>query len=158
MHAVHDQDSTGPWIRKTFPDVSYVLRGDGVRGMYRSGDTTLVSHDWVETHVRVGHGPLGALYPNYEGGDVWSSRIGPVRGIKEGDTPTFLALIENGLNDPARLELGGWGGRVVNFKDAVDGDAPPEDPNPAMIAVYRWRPAWQSEFQARLDWCVRDPK
>ena len=38
-----------------------------------------------------------------------SNRLGPVRGIKEGDTPTFLALIENGLNDPARLDLGGWG-------------------------------------------------
>ena len=158
VHAVYDQDSTGPWIRKTFPDLFYIVRRDGVRGMYRSGDTSLVSPDWVETHVRVGHGPLGALYPNYRGGDIWSGRLGPVRGVKEGDSPTFLALINNGLNDPARLELGGWGGRVVNFEDAVENDAPADDPHPAMIAVYRWRPAWQSEFQARLDWCVRDPE
>ncbi len=158
VHAVHDQDSTGPWIRKTFPDLFYILRGDGVRGMYRGGDTSLVSADWVETNVRVGHGPLGALYPNYKGGDVWSSRLGAVRGIKEGDTPTFLALIENGLNDPSRLELGGWGGRVLGFKDAAESDAPPDDPNPAMKAVYRWREAWQAEFQARLDWCVRAPE
>jgi hypothetical protein len=55
-------------------------------------------------------------------------------------------------------KLGGWGGRVVNFEDAAESDAPPDDPNPAMMAVYRWRPAWQAEFQVRLDWCVRDPE
>lgn len=158
VHAVNDQDSTGQWIRNTFPDLFYVVRRYGIRGMYRGGDTNLVSSDWVETHVRVGHGPLGALYPNYKGGDIWSGKLGPVRGVKEGDSPTFLSLIENGLNDPERLDLGGWGGRVVNFEDAVDGDAPAEDPHPAMISVYRWRPAWQAEFQARLDWCVRDPE
>lgn len=156
VHAVNDQDSTGPWIRKTFPDVFYIVRRYGIRGMYRGGDASLVSPDWVETHVRVGHGALGALYPNYRGGDIWSGKLGMVRGIKEGDSPTFLSLIDNGLNDPERLELGGWGGRVVNFEDAIDSDAPPDDPHPAMIAVYRWRPAWQAEFQARLDWCVRD--
>ncbi|MGJ5816517.1 DUF1593 domain-containing protein [Paludibaculum fermentans] len=157
VHAVHDQDSTGPWIRRTFPDVFYILRGDAVRGTYRGGDTSLVSPDWVETNVRVNHGPLGALYPNYKGGDAWSSRLGAVRGVKEGDTPTFLALIENGLNDPGRLELGGWGGRVLDARDAVESDAAPDDPNPSMISVYRWREAWQAEFQARLDWCVREP-
>lgn len=157
VHAVHDQDSTGQWIRKTFPDLFYVLRGDAVRGTYRGGDTTLVSPDWVETNVREGHGPLGALYPNYRGGDAWSGKLGPVRGVKEGDTPTFLTLINNGLNNPERLDLGGWGGRVLDFRDAVESDAAPDDPNPSMVSVYRWRAAWQAEFQARLDWCVREP-
>ncbi|MBN9661019.1 MAG: DUF1593 domain-containing protein [Acidobacteria bacterium] len=157
VHAVHDQDSTGPWIRKTFPDLFYILRGDGVRGTYRGGDTSLVSPEWVERNVRVDHGPLGALYPNYKGGDVWSGRLGAVRGVKEGDTPTFLSLIANGLNDPERLDLGGWGGRVVDARDAVESDADPGDPNASMISVYRWRADWQAEFQARLDWCVRDP-
>ena len=158
VHAVYDQDSTGPWIRKTFPDLFYIVRRHGIRGMYRGGDMTLVSSDWVETHVRVGHGPLGALYPNYDGGDIWSGKLGRVRGIKEGDTPTFLALVRNGLNVPARLDLGGWGGRIVDFEDAMEGDAAPGDPHPGMISVYRWRAAWQAEFQARLDWCVRDAK
>ncbi|MGC4055276.1 MAG: DUF1593 domain-containing protein [Paludibaculum sp.] len=157
VHAVHDQDSTGPWIRKTFPDLFYILRGDSVRGTYRGGDTSLVSPDWVETNVRVNHGPLGALYPNYKGGDAWSGKLGPVRGVKEGDTPTFLSLIANGLNDWERLDLGGWGGRVVDARDAVEIDAAAADPNPSMISVYRWRAAWQAEFLARLDWCVREP-
>ena len=29
------------------------------------------------------------------------------------------------------------------------------DPDPRMVAVYRWRPAFQADFQARLDWCVK---
>ena len=83
---------------------------------------------------------------------------GRVRGIKEEDTPTFLALVRNGLNVPEGLDLGGWGGRIVDFEDAIEADAGPGDPHPGMISVYRWRSAWQSEFQARFDWCVRDAK
>jgi hypothetical protein len=158
VHAIYDQDSTGPWIRQNFPDVFYIRRTHGIRGMYRGGDLSLVSPDWVETHVRNGHGPLGALYPNYDGGDIWASRLGRVRGIKEGDTPSFLALIPNGLNVPERPELGGWGGRSVRFEDADDGDAAPGDADPRMSTVYRWRADWQAEFQARLDWCVLSPK
>jgi hypothetical protein len=30
-----------------------------------------------------------------------------------------------------------------------------EDPSPLMGAVYQWRPAFQADFQARLDWCVQ---
>jgi hypothetical protein len=29
------------------------------------------------------------------------------------------------------------------------------DPDPRMSSVHRWRPAFQADFQARLDWCVR---
>ena len=29
------------------------------------------------------------------------------------------------------------------------------DPDPRMSSVYRWRPAFQADFAARLDWCVK---
>ena len=41
--------------------------------MYRGGDMSLVSAEWVEMHFRNGHGALGALYPNYNGGDIWAA-------------------------------------------------------------------------------------
>lgn len=158
IHAVYDQDSTGPWIKQNFPSLYYITRHHGIRGMYRGGDASLVSSDWVETNIRNGHGPLGALYPNYKGGDIW----GRVYGIKEGDTPSYLALIPNGLNDPDHPEFGGWGGRFIpdqgnrlRLTDATDGDAAPDDRDPRISAVYRWRPDWQNEFAARLDWCVQ---
>ena len=61
-----------------------------MRGMYRGGDVSLVSSRWVETHIH-GHGSLGDLYPDYDGGDIWSRTLGRVRGIKEGDSPSFLS-------------------------------------------------------------------
>ncbi len=34
----------------------------------------------------------------------------------EGDTPSFLNLIPNGLSDPEHPEWGGWGGRYELYK------------------------------------------
>lgn len=160
VHSIYDQDATGAWIKASFPDLFVITRHHGVRGMYRGGDGALVGPEWVETHIRSGHGPLGALYPNYDGGDIWSGRLGRVRGIKEGDTPSFLGLIPNGLGDPDEPARGGWGGRFegsgrrfVDARDDLPGIA--DDPDPRMAAVYRWRPAFQADFQARLDWCVK---
>lgn len=162
VHSVYDQDSTATVIKREWPQLFYITRNHGVRGMYRGGDTTLVSSDWVDANITSAHGPLGALYPDYDGGDIWAGKLGRVRGIKEGDTPSFLFLIPNGLNDPARPELGGWGGRMIpedaghlRWNDAADADAPATDPDARMSAVYRWRPDFQNEMAARLDWCVK---
>lgn len=157
IDAVYDQDSTGSWIREQFPTLHYIVRHHGIRGMYRGGDPRLVDTAWVEAHVK-GHGALGRLYPVYSGGDVWSGKLGEVRGIKEGDTPSFLGLIPNGLNAPLRRDYGGWGGRFtddpIRPTEAVDPLPGYErDPHPAMAAIYRWRAAWQADFAARMDWC-----
>jgi hypothetical protein len=127
--------------------------------MYRGGDRGLASSDWVKAHIH-GHGPLGDLYPDYKGGDIWSSTLGQVRGIKEGDTPSFLSLVPNGLSDLERPWLGSWGGRFdsggKHLTDIPDVDLETSgDPDPRMSSVHRWRPAFQADFQARLDWCVK---
>jgi hypothetical protein len=69
VHAIGDQDSTGPWIREQFPGLFVITQRRAYRGMYRSGDPSLVSSDWVEANIH-GHGALGDLYPNYRGGDI----------------------------------------------------------------------------------------
>lgn len=163
VHAIADQDATGPWIRERFPELFVIRQQRAFRGMYRGGDTRLAASDWVQTHIK-GHGALGDLYPDYRGGDIFGRTLGPVRGIKEGDTPSFLALVPNGLLDPERPEIGGWGGRfapeaagrprhLVDIPDPDGGDA--GDPDPRMKTVHRWRPDFQADFAARLDWCVR---
>lgn len=159
VHAIGDQDSTGPWMREQFPDLFAITQRRAYRGMYRGGDTSLVSSEWVKANIH-GHGPLGDLYPNYNGGDIWSAKLGPVRGIKEGDTPSFLALIPNGLGDAEHPGLGSWGGRFAGearrLTDVADTDLDTAgDPDPRMSSVYRWRPAFQADFAARLDWCVK---
>jgi hypothetical protein len=159
VHSIGDQDSTGPWIRQQFPRLFIITQRRAYRGMYRGGDASLASPEWVETHIH-GHGALGDLYPNYRGGDIWSSTLGQVRGIKEGDTPSFLSLVPNGLSDPMHAWLGSWGGRFRgngnHLTDIPDQDIDTAgDPDPRMSSVYRWRPAFQADFAARLDWCVK---
>jgi hypothetical protein len=159
VHAIGDQDSTGPWIRDQFADLLTITQRRAYRGMYRGGDTSLVSPEWVEANLH-GHGPLGDLYPNYDGGDIWSARLGRIRGIKEGDTPSFLSLVPIGLGDVEHPWLGSWGGRfegeAKRLTDVADTDLDTSgDPDPRMSSVYRWRPAFQADFQARLDWCIR---
>ena len=159
VHAIGDQDSTGPWIREQFPGLFMITQRRAYRGMYRGGDPSLVSSEWVEANIH-SHGSLGDLYPNYNGGDIWSAKLGRVRGIKEGDTPSFLALVPNGLFDPERPWLGSWGGRFGGEgrrpADLADVDLPTSgDPDPRMSSVYRWRPAFQADFAARMDWCIK---
>src|SRR5262249_16184660 len=140
VYATYDQDGTGKWIAEHHPGLFYITSSDTVRGMYRSGDVSLCGPEGVEKHIRSGHGPLGAAYPNYHGGDPW----GKVYGMKEGDTPAFLYLIPNGLGVPEHPELGSWGGRFegpgprhTGAKDTYDGETSER------ATVYRWREAYQ---------------
>src|SRR5690606_16532742 len=83
VHSIGDQDSTGPWIRDQFPGLYTITQRRAYRGMYRGGDPTRVSSAWVRGQIH-GQGTLGDLYPDYDGGDIWSGTLGRVRGIKEG--------------------------------------------------------------------------
>lgn len=92
----------------------------------------------------------------------------------EGDTPSFLCLIDNGLNNPERPDWGGWGGRYelyqprterwflepetrpiwTNAMDEVFGkDGCWHTSNHATI--WRWREAFQNDFEARMDWTIK---
>lgn len=164
VYAIAHQDDTGPWIIKNFPSLFYILgnpppgrdkREAVFRGMYLGGDEALTSRAWIDTHVRTGHGPLGALYPP----KTWTAP-NPHGALKEGDTPSWLYFLPSGLGDPAHPEWGGWGGR---FRHAAGGLYVDAEDRVAMATpsaratVWRWRPAFQAEFQARLDWCVKAP-
>jgi len=165
VYSIGHQDDTGPWINKEFPDLFYILskapegrdkREGAYRGMYLGGDESLTSRAWVDSHVREEHGPLGALYPVI---GMWTAP-NPHATLKEGDTPSWLYFLPIGLSDPAQPTWGSWGGRFrhaaggrfEDARDAVDGVTD------ARATVWRWRPAFQSEFAARMDWCVKSPK
>jgi hypothetical protein len=153
VYAIADQDYTGSYIRRQFSTLMYIKSSKSFRGMYCGGDPSLVTSEWVDTHVRAFHGTLGAAYPNYDG----YNSSGPVKGVKEGDTPSLLYLIPNGLGDPEHPEWGSWGGRFQasrehQYADACDEwDSTMNEGN----TVARWREAYQADFQARLDWCVK---
>jgi hypothetical protein len=116
----------------------------------------LVDNPWLAEHISRSHGPLGALYP-------------PVEYIMEGDTPSFLGLINNGLGSTLSPAYGGWGGRYDYFKSyAEEGKIWTNSINSVdeiimedgrkvasdQATIWRWREAFQHDFAARMDWCV----
>lgn len=175
VYAISDQDFSGQWIRNNFPDLFYIVdpsAGDSWLEYYRatwtgiSGDrwykngpmlhSDLVDNPWLAENIRENHGPLGSHYI-------------PFAYIMEGDTPSFLGLINNGLGWVISPAFGGWGGRYelyrsyaekgkiwtssVNTQDEITlTDGRKEASNQATI--WRWREAYQHDFAARMDWNV----
>jgi len=170
VYAIGHQDDTGPWIMAQFPELFYILslaaegrdkRESVYRGMYLGGDESLTSAAWVDANVRTGHGPLGKLYPNR----TWTAP-NPNSTLKEGDTPSWFYFLPTGLSDPEQPTWGCWGGRFAPTGDRHYGDAidtvkepatPRKDSTSARATVWRWRAAYQTEFAARMDWCVKPP-
>ena len=149
VHSIADQDRTAKWVKQNHPDVFWIYSRVLFRGIWKEGDQSLVSPEWLEKHVRTGHGPLGPVYPPKASGKV---------GVKEGDTPSFFYVLPDGLSDPEHPEWGNWGGR---FRRSGQGNEyiPAEDRTdgrPDMLyTIHRWRKAYQNAFAARIDWCVK---
>jgi hypothetical protein len=115
VYTISDQDDAGPWIRKNFPKLFYVVTpgGDyaaatwtGINTVVPGIDNTTIGNKWLAEHIQQGHGPLGAAYPDV----AWGM---------EGDTPSWLGLIPNGLAVPDHPEWGGWGGRYELYRPEV---------------------------------------
>lgn len=178
VYTISDQDDSGPWIRKNFPDLFYIaspgthaggayhfatwsgISGDNFHARFTGADHSIVDNPWLDRNIRK-KGPLGAQYPHME-------------YLMEGDTPSFLGLINNGLNAPEHPDWGGWGGRYelytprtekwflepetrplwTDARDEVLGvDGRWHTSNHATI--WRWRAAYQNDFAARMDWTIK---
>ncbi|KAF4975330.1 hypothetical protein FZEAL_7863 [Fusarium zealandicum] len=161
IYAISDQDDTAEWIRYNWPDIFYIVSIHGFtnyavatwRGMWEgipSLSLHKVAHEWLAKYIEIG--PLGATYPRREIG-------------VEGDTPSFLYLVQNGLGDREDPMVGSWGGRwlPINvgsrvFGDSIDTYYAPgggnETSNKATCA--RWRDHFQNDMAARMQWTVSE--
>ena len=123
VYTISDQDDSGIWIRNNFPDLFYVVSpGDdygsatwtGINSVIKGINNATISNTWFAENIQQDHGPLGTSYPDVSWG-------------VEGDTPAFLSLIPNGLNNAEKPNWGGWGGRyelyVPDFKNTKDGSS-----------------------------------
>lgn len=146
------QDDAGAWIAKNFPDVFYI-RATGVYG-WAPDDA------YLEEHIQ-DHGALGKAYPDRK----WAT---------EGDTPAFMHVYPNGLNDPEQIDQGGWGGRFSFTKKAgirsmsevakIEKNGETKyDPyymygntEEGPEAIKRWEKGYNNDFEARMDWSVSD--
>ena len=133
------------WVYTKFPDM------DGGRWYHRFGPLTATAGGFdLQRDLLTGHGPLAALYPT-------NTHLPQ----KEGDTPEFLYLVPNGLNDPDHPEWGSWAGRFApqpdagtrpyywpSVQDTLDGHTHRDN------TLIPWAEHLQNDFRARLDWCV----
>lgn len=108
------QDDAGAWIAKNYPEIFLIRNVQAYKGMSfrfssnawahtRGGNESVVTRDWVRSNIQENHGPLGRLYPDAL--HIW-----------EGDSPTYLYLLPNGLNNPEEQWQGSWGGRFTRQK------------------------------------------
>jgi len=211
VYAIFDQDDSGPWIRKTFPKLYYVVSPfpdvpDTTKDDYHlydqsnldsfnqdrfktflgknieycqkatwpgiSGDklyqfkggpySFIITNKWLNENIRKNHGPLGKVYPR-------------VKFAMEGDTPSFLNLVNNGLRSSQSPTYGGWGGRYKLYKPKGEPRPIYTDVEDTVIVgdkigeikgnipgvytsnhatIWRWREAYQNDFAARMDWTV----
>lgn len=178
VYTISDQDDSGPWIRKTFPKLFYIaspgfhaggayhyatwsgISGDRFHGRFAGADFSIVDNPWLDQNIR-SKGPLGAQHPQ-------------TKFLMEGDSPSFLYLIDNGLGDPEHPDWGSWGGRYELYtprmrKWFVEAETRPfwSDAEDEVLGVdgnwhtsnkatiWRWRTAYQNDFAARMDWTIK---
>ena len=164
LYCIWYQDGGGKWIEENLPEIFIYESGapdrDGAWRYvwdYMSVDyyfknrlsknpkelQEIMDKPWLNEHIKTGHGPLCAAYPQ-----AYTS---------EGDTPSYMPLINNGLNQHLDYTLGGWGGRpeyrkgnhLQDGKDVKDGELDTHH------VFQRWLVAAQLDWAARADWCVK---
>ncbi|WP_198513444.1 nucleoside hydrolase-like domain-containing protein [Confluentibacter lentus] len=152
LYDILGQDDSGAWIAKNFPEVFYI-RATGVYGWQATKNG-----EYYKEHIQ-NHGPLGAEYPDTK----WAP---------EGDTPSFMHVYPNGLNDPDQIDQGGWGGRfsfdkkagirsMSEVKKINENGETQYDPyymygntSEGSKAIKRWSEGYDNDFAARMDWSI----
>jgi hypothetical protein len=178
-----DQDTTyEDYIAKQWPDLKHMYCVTAAYGYGMQNVAPLDVQDtfrpaWLKENIKFDHGALLEAYPligdgiHYEGeietsqfGDLevvknsWLSYVGidyqQYDFISEGDAPCFMYLIPVGLRGVENSTYGSWGGRMDD-KGAI----PEYDVTRGMVtdgySAHRWLKAYQNDFAARADWCVK---
>ena len=147
VYDILGQDDAGAWMVTEFPELIYI-RNKEVYG-WPPSDT------WFKENVQ-SVGELGKQYPNR----IWAT---------EGDSPSFLYVIDNGLNFPEHPDWGGWGGRFdTKKKEGIRSmdwvvrsnlDETKYDPylmlgssSEGSNAIRRWANEINNDFAARMIW------
>jgi hypothetical protein len=175
VYDIAGQDDSGAWIAHHFKEIFYLrsaqqfaafsYRHDFTGHKSQHGNLLVANNEWFDVNVQC-HGELGKKYPDA----VY---------MYEGDTPSFLYLINNGLSDPFMPNYGSWGGRFNALKTSPpernNGNENPnflpafvynnaadeyyfngENHHSVYVPLWRWRNAYQNDFAARIKWSLSD--
>jgi hypothetical protein len=133
--------SSHQWMRREFSE-DLLFIWDESAWKYQNGTG---KSNWGKYAENIQtHGNLGKVYPKYKYG-------------VEGDTPAFLHIMPNGLNDPRVPSHVGWGG-YFQFGLTEDGETSSyknyQTPESEVSRKYEsyFYPATFNNFTARMDW------
>ncbi len=151
-YAITDQDrphtagtpfdiSAHQWLRKEF-EKDLMFLWDECAWKFQNGAGR---DNWAEYEKQIqSHGNLGKVYPKYKYG-------------VEGDTPSFLHVMPNGLNNPLDPTQAGWGG-IFEWGKGPDESTYSYNNHTGKIYQVcrqyetRFYPATFNDFAARMDW------
>ena len=153
VYIILDQDTTfRKYIQPNWPDL-LVLGSFGQFGTIayswdRKIPRALHKHfdaAWMKANILRGHGPLCARYEAH-----------PRKGFRsEGDSPAFMHQIPVGLRSLEHPGYGGWGGRFVKEPRSTTVWRGARDGGDRGKPIWRWAEAFQNDWAARADWCVK---
>lgn len=149
IYDILGQDDAGAWIAHNYPSILYI-RNTQIYGWP-------MDDSWVKSNI-MSHKPLGDAYPMR----AW---------VFEGDSPSFMYLLDNGLNVPEHIDYGGWGGRFdttrvagirgMSFITRSGKDEALYDPyymhpssKEGSAAISRWKTHIWNDFAARMLWAT----
>jgi len=162
------QDASNDWVIDNFPKLWLILALDrggdkwqsGYRGMFWGGDMSNTSKEWLHKFI-IGQNLLADKYPDKA--STGGEKKNPFGAMKEGDSPSFLYFLPNGLNSPENPSWGGWGGRYTVERDQFSADARDTffdeqsgtEIHSQRATVFRWRPDFQHDFATRVQWATQ---
>ena len=135
--------SSHMWLRKEFQhDLQFIWDEGAWQEQCELGKQHWQQH---KQYIQ-GHGALGSEYPNYKWG-------------VEGDTPSFLYVMPNGLNDPEDPHQCGWAGyheRGICADSLTTAWTSWQEPVRSISVGYKRRfyPDELSDFCARMQWAA----
>ena len=183
IYIILDQDdSYGNYIAKKWPEIKIINDRSNFwhfayAWKFHSEEVNkYLQGQWLYENFKINHGPLlkkyalmgdgnlidGELYEEQRGTEEYLEKNPQYQKydfISEGDSPSFLYLIDNGLRSMENPSFGGWGGRFNVAKDnlyenvALDFN-PYTNQFEAEYALMRWFDDIQRDFAARADWSV----
>jgi hypothetical protein len=136
--------SSHMWLRKEFQNVLQFIWDEGAW----QEQCELGKQHWTQHQQHIqGHGALGSEYPNYKWG-------------VEGDTPSFLYVMPNGLNNPDDPLQCGWAGyheRGICADSLTTAWTSWQEPVRSISVGYKRRfyPDELSDFCARMQWAAK---
>ena len=152
IYTISDQDmkydmrmnrdySSHMWLRREFQEQLKFIWDENTWQL----QCELGKQNWKKHQQYIqNHGALGAIYPDYKWG-------------VEGDTPSFLYVMPNGLSDPEDSHQAGWGG-YHTFGITPDGQTNAwtswQEPQKQITESYKQRfyPDELNDFCARMQW------